>query len=357
MRLALEATAALHAAPTGCAHYTRRLAAALLATAPPNETLALYYRLSRRKLRTHAPQLPGAQSRWYWGAVWPPVKGIDVLHGTDVNTPPWPGVRRVATVHDCAIFRPQEEGFSPPPFVAKKRADYARVLRHCHAVLAVSHTTAADVAEIFSVPTSRIHVVYEGVTPDFAPWAHLPDAPAHLGHYGLVPGQYVLTVGAPTVRKNTLRQVQGYARSHAARHMPLVVVGGTGQPPVEAALQQAAAPGTLLRPGYVPPQHLPSLTAGAAAILFATHYEGFGLPILEAFAAGVPVVVGNRGAAPEVAAGHAPLASPTDPDAIAHALNTALAMAPAARQDARLYAQAFTWEATAQATRQVYRKC
>ncbi len=106
--------------------------------------------------------------------------------------------------------------------------------------------------------------------------------------------------------------------------------------------------------GFCSDAEIEALYRSAAALLFPTYYEGFGLPILEAMACGLPVVAGSLGAAPEVAAGHAEIADPMDVDDMAAALDRALDMGAARRAAAASHARGFSWEKSAQATRAAY---
>ena len=107
--------------------------------------------------------------------------------------------------------------------------------------------------------------------------------------------------------------------------------------------------------GFVPDSDLPALYSGARAFLFPTYYEGFGLPILESMACGTPVLIGNRGAAPEVADGRAVSCDPFDVDSIASKIEE---VADASREEleaTRKYAQSFRWERNAEQACALYR--
>jgi glycosyltransferase involved in cell wall biosynthesis len=107
--------------------------------------------------------------------------------------------------------------------------------------------------------------------------------------------------------------------------------------------------------GFVSDADLPALYAGAAAYLFPSLYEGYGLPILEAMACGTPVLTSDRGSCPEAAAGHAVIADPLDVDALAAGIREAVSMTAERRAAALAYARSRTWEATARGTLAVWR--
>jgi glycosyltransferase involved in cell wall biosynthesis len=165
-------------------------------------------------------------------------------------------------------------------------------------------------------------------------------------------------VGSIDVRKNVLNLLRAYAQSGARSDFALVIVGAPGHGG-EKILEQVGHLGIEDRLhclGYLPNTDLPGLYAGASAFLFPTHYEGFGLPILEAMACGTPVLTGTKGAAPEIAGGHAVLVEPEDPAGIAHGIDKVLTTTEEACHQARAYAAKFTWESCALSVLEVYKE-
>jgi alpha-1,3-rhamnosyl/mannosyltransferase len=108
--------------------------------------------------------------------------------------------------------------------------------------------------------------------------------------------------------------------------------------------------------GWLGDDVLPSLYSSAKALLYCTHYEGFGLPVLESMACGTPVVVSSRGAAPEIGGDLAESCDPDDPASIAAALHRALGHDRTHRDRARNHALAFDWKSCARQTVEVYRQ-
>jgi glycosyltransferase involved in cell wall biosynthesis len=149
-------------------------------------------------------------------------------------------------------------------------------------------------------------------------------------------GPYVLTVGSRTARKN-LAALRVTAERLRAKGIELVGVGGD-RPQFRAGPEEAG----VRRLGPVPDEHLPGLYAHAAAFVFPSLYEGFGLPPLEALACGTPVVAADRGSLPEVLGDDAILVDPDDEEAIADAVEAVLGRRP---EPVRRY----TWEAMARA--------
>ncbi len=358
MRIAIEATAACRPRRTGIAVYTVSLIEALLHDAPQTgDTVSLGCRLSRWKLRRFRCLPPGVASFWIQEPFWPPVLRADVIHGADarVPTPLWPAggsAPRIATIHDLGTLL--LEHLSTPDFVRNRRAAYRSLAVRCRRIIADSEATRREFLRLFDFPPERLDVVPLGVGPAFRP--HDPEVlHAFRARLGL-PERYLLYVGEISRRKNVARLLAAYAASSVRHDLPLVLAGALASG-AEGELALLAAPELARRvhvQGYLPDEHLPPLYAGAAAFVFPTLYEGFGLPLLEAMASGVPVVAGNVGSAPEVAAGHAVLVDPYDPASIAAGMERALALSPQAREAARRHAAGFTWERCARETRAVY---
>ena len=249
--------------------------------------------------------------------------GADVLHCPTYYGPLRPRVPTVVTVHDLAVLR------HPEAFPAWTRTYVPRLVPHmvraATRVIAVSEFTATEVEELLHVPRARIEVVPNGVEPVFTPEGSRAD------------GDYVLTVGTLEPRKNLARTIE------AARRVgvELRVVGSAGWGNVEAR----GARVTWL--GRLDDEELARQYRGARCVVYASLYEGFGIPVLEALACGAPVVTSRGGATEEVAGGRATLVDPHDVDSIAAGIEAAVPGDSA-------YARAFTWDATARRTREVY---
>jgi glycosyltransferase involved in cell wall biosynthesis len=199
-------------------------------------------------------------------------------------------------------------------------------------VIAVSEATRRDIARAYGTPETKVTVVHEAAAP--APPVTPGEIAAAQARYGLA-RPYALYVGTLQPRKNLVRLLQAYARLHAADApgaggnrdpgFDLVLAGAPGwlSAPIldEAArLQREGLAGRIHLPGYVPDGDLAALLRGARLFCYPSLYEGFGLPILEAQSAGVPVVTAHNSSLPEVAGDAALLVAPQDVDALAAAM-------------------------------------
>jgi len=174
-----------------------------------------------------------------------------------------------------------------------------------------------------------------------------------------LPDRYLLQVGTVQPRKNYVTSLRALARIPAEQRLPLLVVGGFGwkYDDVVDSVRELNLEQWVRFVGYAAMEELPGLYQMAQAVLFPSLDEGFGLPVLEAFAAGTPVVASNAGAIPEVARDAALLSAPTDDAALAGNLARLLTdRALRERQVAagRARAALYTWSASAAAHRDVY---
>lgn len=267
---------------------------------------------------------------------------VDVLHGTNFVLPP---TRRagVVTLHDLTYVR-------YPQLVAPASRRYAelvpRALRRGAHVVTVSRAVADEVAETYRLPPERITVTPLGVDPA---WAE-PAGPPLPG----LPAEYVLAVGTLEPRKGLDVLLAAYRELPAAP--PLVLVGAAGWG--EALDAAHLDPSRVIRPGYLTDEQVRAAVAHATLLAFPSRYEGFGLPPLEALAAGTPVVASDLPVTREVLGRHASYAPAGDAPALAAALADALAHPPGAadRAAAREYAATFTWSRCADRTVDAYRQ-
>lgn len=282
---------------------------------------------------------------------------VDLVHATDHLIPRLHGVPVVASLMDAIpLAHPEWVNYR---FKALKNALWWRTARWARHVITISEHSRQQVSQWFHVPESRISVIPLGVD---ARWFETPsqdDLARVRAQHGLPP-RYFLAIGTLQARKNVARLIAAHrALPLSLRHeIPLVVAGGAGKGQ-EAILAQLCDGdrGALRWLRYVPDADMLPLLHQATAMVFPSLHEGFGLPVLEAFAAGVPVVASNTTALPEVAGNAALLVNPLDVAALAEAMahvaennSAAQAMREAGLARARL----FTWEHTAEMTRKVY---
>jgi glycosyltransferase involved in cell wall biosynthesis len=210
----------------------------------------------------------------------------------------WP--RNVVQIHDAVALRHPE--WYSPAYVRWQRLLMPRIARRARLVITVSEFSRAEIGEFLGVPAERIRVVPGGVDERFHPWA---DPEPVLRQLGLGQRPYVLTVGDRGPRKN-LAVLAPAVEALRTEGIELVVAGG-------GRGHQLGAPLPGVRDlGYVADDLLPGLMAGARAFVLPSLHEGFGLPVLEAMAAGVPVVASTRGALPELVGNAGLLADPAD---------------------------------------------
>jgi glycosyltransferase involved in cell wall biosynthesis len=192
------------------------------------------------------------------------------------------------------------------------------------AVLADSRATKDDLVRAYGVDPGRVHVIYLGRDETFGPVRDVDQLARVREHYG-VAGRYFLYVGTLQPRKNLGRVIDAFARhadDPALAGVQLVLAGKRGwlYDDLFAQVTRLGLTSRVIFPGYVEETDLPALLSGALALVFPSLYEGFGIPVLEAGACGVPVITSNTSSLPEVAGDAALLVDPHDVDAIADAM-------------------------------------
>lgn len=362
--VAFHADQLLYRVPGGIGTYVHELLPAMVAADPSIGITAFHARFGRPPPSELEPFRPVELDRGIrtlypaWNLTGRPslprsLGGLDMLHTPSPAAvpPPGPGQRLVVTVHDVA-FR-----LFPSMYPAQWRMLYRtglrRAARKADAIIAVSRHTATDVVRLTRVDPARVHVVPSAVS---VPGGD-PDPEPALRRLK-VPRPYLLFAGTLEPRKNLVRLVRAYRRAALRVPHALVLAGPLGwrSQPLHREL---AVPGRgrVLLTGRVPASDLDALYRGADAFCYPSLYEGFGLPVLEAMARGVPVITSNGSSLPEVAGHAAVQVDPRSTRQLSDAIERVLTGRDDAEQLAamgRERARVFTWDRTARMTLEVY---
>jgi len=266
---------------------------------------------------------------------------LDVFHSSDWAQPPCEAFK-VTTVHDLTPIKFPK--LSHPRIVSAHAARFKWVKKEVDAVIAPSISTKNDLLEL-GIPESRIFVVPEAPDPRISR-ASSGDVKKLKNRYR-ISGKYLLAVGTAP-RKNIARIIETYEKIRAGQDLKLVVIGEAPKFP--------ESPRGVIFTGHVPFHELSAFYTGAAALVYASLYEGFGLPILEAFACGTPVVASNTSSLPEVASDGAVLVDPYDTDDIAFGIRQVLDGAEDLTKRGRARLKDFSWKKTAQETLKIYNR-
>jgi len=300
---------------------------------PTRATGALWHRL----------KLP-APVEWITGPV-------DVFHATDYLAPHCRKARQVVTVHDLSFLRHPE--YAEPKLARFLASTVPEAVRRASLVLADSAFTRDEVVSLLGVPSAKAVVVYGGVSTHFQPPEDARQAAEVLARHGLSE-PYVLFLGRLEPRKNIGALLTAYKLLVDRRkdRGVLAIAGGRGwlYEPIFRLASELRLDGHVRFLNHVPDPDLPALLSRASVFVYPSHYEGFGLPPLEAMACGAPVVAGQAGSLPEVLGDAAVMVPPSDVEALASAIDrvqTDAAFRALLRARGYQRAARFTWPAAA----------
>ena len=250
--------------------------------------------------------------------------GMQVVHGPANSLPLLAfGLPGVVTIHDLAIYD-HPEWFPAGQWFAT-RVIVPQSIRRARVIICPSTSTRQALVRHFQVDPQRCRVIPHGVETEFSLPASTAVRAELTARYAL-PDRYLLQVGTVQPRKNYVTSLRALARIPAAQRIPLLVVGGFGwkYDDVVDAVRELELDQWVRFVGYAGMAELPGLYQMAHAVLFPSLDEGFGLPVLEAFAAGTPVVTSDAGAIPEVAGDAALICPATDDAALAEHIRAVL---------------------------------
>jgi glycosyltransferase involved in cell wall biosynthesis len=344
VRIALDASYSVDPQPSGIGVYSTEILKGL-ATAYPHDQFLHCYRAGKF---WKAPRASRSNVRRRFLLPSFPAFRAELFHALNQRLDRRPAKKVVCTFHDLFVLTAE---YSSPEFRARFAAQARNAVRHADLIIAVSHFTARQVSDLLHVEPARIRVVPHGVHP-----------PAQ----SRKPGEkdprenLVLFVGALQTRKNLVRLVEAFEAM--PQDWRLVLAGspsGYGAAAILERIRASRAQSRIQVTGYLAAPELERLYARASIFAFPSLDEGFGIPVLEAMARGVPVITSDCSALPEVAGDAALLVDPRSSSDLAEAL-TRLASGFALRQELAARgltrAQSYAWSRAVTATYSVYRE-
>jgi glycosyltransferase involved in cell wall biosynthesis len=274
-------------------------------------------------------------------------KGASLFHASNQVRRPPVRTPMTATVHDLTCWILPE--LHTPANVRADASFAEHVWKRCRGLIAVSENSRLDAIRLLGIKPEAITTIYSGIAAEFFDARPAPS-----------PRPYVLFVGTIEPRKNVDLLLSAYQslRVDLRNQFDLVIAGPGGWNSEQTMVRlRSGLPGVRYR-GYVDEGELPGLTAGATLFAYPSLYEGFGFPVAQAMAAGVPVLTSNTSCLPEVAGGGALFADPRSESEVAAAL-TRLLENPTLRKQlgraGRERAEQYRWETCAQRSWEFFR--
>jgi glycosyltransferase involved in cell wall biosynthesis len=300
----------------------------------PPSMMGLLWKLNKSQVKNYLPK-------------------IDLFHSWDWIQPPDKNLPLVSTIHDVAMIKYPETAH--PRILAAHQRSWKILKERQAQIIAVSRTTKNDIVNLLGIPKYQVQVVHESLPVEFKLTSQLvsEDEAEFIKDKLKLNKPYILFVGTREPRKNLLRLIQAW--KPLAKDYQLIVAGERGWDKTEKISHS-----NLRFLGQVGDRDLAALYGEAEVFCYPSLYEGFGLPILESFFHGTPVVTSNVSSMPEVAGNAAELVNPESTtnirQGIENILNESLDDQKKRLQKMIIRLQMFSWERVAQETIDVYQK-
>jgi glycosyltransferase involved in cell wall biosynthesis len=340
LKIALDATYSLDRYLSGVGVYSREILFGLARA--HREARYLFCYRPHRFLRSFSDHLPGnAARRLLWEDRAP---SADLFHGLNQRLGAARYHRRITTFHDLFVI---SGDYSTTEFRKRFTAQARAAAERSDVIIAVSAFTARQVEQLLHVEPSRMRVIPHGARPVPLPSRTLPREPV------------ILSVGAIQRRKNIVRLIEAFEQTAPGWKLLLAGSFGFDSEASRERIERSPRKQDIQVLGYVPGSQLENLYQRASVFAFPSLDEGFGMPVLDAMARGVPVLTSNVSAMPEVAGGAALLVDPTDVHSIADGLcrlATNSDLRDELTRSGIARAKEFTWEKSVEATWKVYQE-
>lgn len=357
MRIAIDVSQVVYS--TGVSSYTKNLVTSLLSVDKSNdyvlfggglrkisELRAFYKTLRSDRVDRKIFPFPPSVANIVWNKLHAfPIEyfigKVDVFHSSDWTQPPSKALK-VTTIHDLVpLLYPH---LSSPKIVSAHKLKFEWIKKEVDAIIVPSVTTKKDLLSL-GVKKDSVTVIAEAPDSIFKP-SRKAEIEKVKRKYSIV-GKYLLSVGI-TPRKNTKRIIKAFFKANLQKSLNLVIIG---QPFVRIEPRRG-----LITPGVVSGNDMPALYSGAQALVYPSLYEGYGLPILEAYACKIPVITSNLGSLKEVAGDACVLVNPESADSIEKGIIMALENKEELVSKGVKRVKKFSWRKNAEDTLKVYRR-
>lgn len=301
--------------------------------------------------------------RFFWVQIHLPslcfLKGVDFLLSPEYYTPLYTNCKRGLIAHDANI-RAQKEFINPIWFHCYYVPIIERAIKKADLIFTVSHFSKKQIVDLMHLEPSKIHVIYNGVDQCFKEKGEALSN--QIEKFGLIKNEYILFVGTFEARKNIERLIQAFGifkekSGIRGSKIKLAIVGKPSSgiysdrnKQINDLIEGLNLGKDIVLCGYLADNHLPEFYKNARIIAFPSLYEGFGLPIIEGFASGVPVLTSAICSMPEIAGDAALLVDPYDVDDMAFKIERLIYDKPLRDQlilAAYQRVKEFTWEVCA----------
>lgn len=359
MKIGIEVTGCLTERPTGIANYIVNLYKQLeLAECELESYIWLSSYKDRNRLFRY---LSPARISWHYKLYnfHKINSGLDIAHSTDSKFLNLPNTKKVATVHDLAIFQQEMlcvPDYTSKEFIAKVKKNLETVARKADKIITVSNQTKIDFLEMFpAFDEQKIEPIHLAGSLNWDKATE--DDEEILRKFDVRRKEYFIFVGAISARKNLIKMIEAFRESGLSEETKFLLVGfqSMGADKIKNAIEKFGLQDQVILADYIDEEFIPALYRNSLGLAFATLYEGFGIPIIDAMTSRVPVMYGNLGAAPEVGNGFGIAVNPFSVGEIAAGFNEMTRMKNETIEAAFEYAKSVTWKKTSEKTLAVYR--
>ncbi len=284
---------------------------------------------------------------------------LDLLHSPHYTMPVWRTCRSVVTFHDMTFY------LYPEMHLLSKRLFFGAMIslsaRRADALIAISVSTRADTIRLLKTKPEKIFTVPYGIDPSFHSMVD-PSALNEIRARYHLPQKFILYVGNLEPRKNLPTLLRAFARvieKDGAWNLVMAGSRGWKDAKVFSTVKELGLADRVSFPGFIPQFDLPVVYSLASVFVYSSLYEGFGLPVLEAMACGVPVITSNISSMPEIVGGAGILVDPHNEVELAEAMQRVLtdrALHDKLARDGRERSKQFSWERTARETLAIYKR-